>query len=71
MKMHILMVDGRVLRNTGAALLKARAPHRVVVLDSSIAGAHLPISVPELARMLAGGLQCTQEQVRLVPCTPG
>ena len=29
------MVDGRVFHKTGAVLLKARAPHRVVVFGSS------------------------------------
>ena len=29
---------------------------------------HQPTSASELECMLVGGLQCTQEQVRLVPC---
>ena len=38
---------------------------------AQLSSGHLPTSVIELARILVGGLQCTQAQVRLVPSTLG
>ena len=63
------MVDGRVFNKAGSALLKARALHRVIVFGSS--SGQLPTSMPALARILVGGLRCTQEQVRYAHGTPG
>ena len=60
------IVVGRVFHKTGAALLNARAPHRVAVLGSSTRWA--PADLSERVgknRCVLVGLQCTQAQVRL------
>ena len=65
------MVDGRVFHKTGSALLNDRVLPTEWLSFAQLASGHLPTSVIELARILVGGLQCTQAQVRLVPCTLG
>ena len=64
------MIDGRVFHKTGAALLKARAPHRVIVFSSSSRRAPADLNAG------VGTYSCRMSaiysgQVHLAHCAPG